>query len=103
MEVDAESALMTVAEFNELPEYSMSLPTGTTIGKRWRRHCWGVEQKNAPLHRQVWMLGEYAASKEPATRLAPDGFVDIIWRRILLADYPTKRTLQRRRVRQPSP
>ena len=49
-------------EFTSLSEYSCSLPTGTTPGKRWRRldgafdHAWkaagGVPR---------WIVGEYAA------------------------------------------
>jgi hypothetical protein len=29
---------LTKAEFDALPEYSASLPTGTTIGKKWKRN-----------------------------------------------------------------
>lgn len=29
---------LTRAEFDALPEYSCSLPTGTTLGKRWRKN-----------------------------------------------------------------
>ncbi len=39
----------------ELLEYSMSIPTGATIGKRWRKDVaigkYGVEPE--------WMIGEY--------------------------------------------
>ena len=27
---------LSQTEFDKLPEYSMSVPTGTTIGKRWK-------------------------------------------------------------------
>ena len=37
MEVDDKTALMTRREFEDLPQYSCSLPTGQTIGKRWKR------------------------------------------------------------------
>ena len=30
--------VISVAALKELPEYSCSMPTGTTIGKRWRRN-----------------------------------------------------------------
>lgn len=30
--------LLTQSEFDALPEYSASYPTGTTPGKRWKRH-----------------------------------------------------------------
>lgn len=51
-----ETLQLTQAEFDALPEYSESLPTGTTIGKRWKREC-----------RDGWVVGEYT-SKEPKDR-----------------------------------
>lgn len=56
-------------EFDALPEYSCTLPTGTTIGKRWKRG-WPYQEP-----RTDWYLGEYAKSALP-------GMVDIIWRKI---------------------
>lgn len=57
-------------EFDALPEYSCTLPTGTTVGKRWKLG-W-------PYHepRTRWFLGEYAKSDLP-------GMVDIVWREIV--------------------
>lgn len=43
------AAYMTHAEFLALPEYSATLPTGQTEGKRWRRH----------LKDGRWFMGEY--------------------------------------------
>lgn len=40
--------VITRKKLAELPEYSTSVPTGTTIGKRWRRDVDGQ-----------WMIGEY--------------------------------------------
>lgn len=57
---------MTLAQLAELPEYSCSLPTGTRIGKRWRRNL------NAfvyPAMEAVWFLGEYAQQLRPGTIL----------------------------------
>lgn len=39
---------VTMAEFAALSEYSTTLPTGTTIGKKWKRK-----------HPLGWMMGEY--------------------------------------------
>lgn len=48
---------LTPDEFLALPEYSRSLPTGTTIGKRWRRHeptrIWVGEYFDVGLEDQV--------------------------------------------------
>lgn len=57
---------MTQAEFDSLLEYSKSMPTGTTIGKRWKRKDSGV-----------WWLGEYTESPYPNR-------VGVIWREILI-------------------
>ena len=70
MLVEADGAYMTMREFNELLEYSCSLPTGTTAGKRWKRG-WPYMQP-----RQSWHMGEYGH---------PQGdVVPIIWRLIFI-------------------
>lgn len=47
------------AELRSLPEYSCTLPTGTTIGKRWRRRT--------PYRSDSydWMIGEYTDIGDP--------------------------------------
>ncbi|KKM74952.1 hypothetical protein LCGC14_1395140 [marine sediment metagenome] len=48
MLVDDKTAVMDPRDFEDLLEYSASLPTGTTIGKRWKaKRCDG------------WVMGEY--------------------------------------------
>ncbi|HVI00898.1 MAG TPA: hypothetical protein VM869_19410 [Enhygromyxa sp.] len=42
------TVMLTNYEFRRLPEYSLTVPTGVTIGRRWRR-CDGDR----------WLLGEY--------------------------------------------
>lgn len=45
---------ITQYEFNELSEYSASMPTGTTYGKRWKRNIyWRSECE------PEWWMGEY--------------------------------------------
>lgn len=61
-------AVMNKSEFDALPEYSVSLPTGATIGKRWKRKC-----------KDGWLVGEYAPDPEP-------GYVQIKWKRIQLQE-----------------
>ncbi|MBW8001732.1 MAG: hypothetical protein FVQ80_06880 [Planctomycetes bacterium] len=77
---------LTKEEFDDLLEYSMSVPTGTTIGKKWKRHVYSFEAhgqkfsayyvpKNCTLISDTWLLGTYAKSKKP-------GYVDITWKDI---------------------
>ena len=72
---------LTRRELEKLPEYSCSLPTGTTIGKRWKRNvnpeCRGAA--GMAIDRGVWWLGEYAPDTDPDR-------VRIIWRPVILLD-----------------
>ena len=49
---------LTQAEFRELGEYSCSLPTGTTIGKRWKcnTNAFTACLRDKPPR---WLMGEY--------------------------------------------
>lgn len=68
MLLDAHTAIVNKAAFNALPDYSASLPTGTTPGKRWKRRRDYYDETKG------WVLGEYT---DHPTR--PD-LVRIIWR-----------------------
>ncbi len=70
MLIDDHSVILTRQEFDDLPEYSCSIPTGTTIGKRWKR---GEPYVGV---RTRWLMGEYADHPDPR-------LVRIIWREIL--------------------
>lgn len=55
---------LRLADFEKLPEYSASLPTGTTIGKRWRR----LDGAHDPDFlraggKPAWMIGQYTRDK----------------------------------------
>ena len=63
---------LTRREFDELPEYSASVPTGTTIGKRWKRR---VGPHEGP---PTWQMGEYQEDSDPDK-------VRIAWSTIVLA------------------
>lgn len=55
---DETHAVMDAEEFRRLPEYSCSIPTGKTIGKRWKR--------GEPYgHPEVWFLCEYVELDPP--------------------------------------
>ncbi|WP_152338585.1 hypothetical protein [Pseudorhizobium banfieldiae] len=47
---------LTRAEFEALDEYSATLPTGTTPGKRWRRHDGAYDPD---CENPFWLIGEY--------------------------------------------
>lgn len=65
---------LSTPQFEEMPEYSCSLPTGTTIGKRWKRNLnFGTREK------AVWWMGEYVEDPEP-------GRVGIEWKEIEIYD-----------------
>jgi len=74
-EIPEASITLTLQEFRMLDEYSMTMPTGTRIGKRWRRL---VEHEGAA----VWLMGEYAAA---ANRKEDVGII-VKWYRVVLSD-----------------
>jgi hypothetical protein len=63
--IDLPTLRLTWAEFKLLPEYSHSLPTGATAGKRWRRHQPYFDRKAAEASGPGW--GDMP--KEEARRL----------------------------------
>lgn len=74
--VDDKSAVMSWKDFMDLGEYSASLPTGTTPGKRWKRKMRGFGN---------WWMGEYLDDIQPDPRGERFGqTIGIRWRRILI-------------------
>lgn len=62
-------------DFLNLLEYSTSIPTGATIGKRWRRHHqW--KDKDGSI-KSTWYIGEYVQDADPK-------MVGIKWTRPLI-------------------
>ncbi len=72
--VTSRGILLSTREFKSLKEYSCSLPTGTYIGKRWRRR---VPYGERPDAEPEWFMGEYVESLIP-------GEIGIEWTRIIL-------------------
>lgn len=67
--------ILTPSELDSLPDYSCSVPTGTTVGKRWRRRLryqhkpglrWGIHGRPPQI------VGEYVEHDDP-------GLVAIRW------------------------
>ena len=68
--------VMTRAEFDALPTYSCTLPTGTTIGKKWKRDVNEPRRFHGDFAvKEEWWTGEYIPDPEP-------GMVGIKWRRV---------------------
>lgn len=61
---------LTRDEFEKLPEYSATLPTGVVIGKCWRRK----------MRANQWIIGEYVAS---ATK---EHHAEVRWSRLKILD-----------------
>lgn len=74
IEVDDTHALMTMATFKALPEYSCTIPSGVYPGKMWRRHDGAHDhmRKRPP----IWMLCWFGEDK--------DGKCEILFREVLL-------------------
>lgn len=84
---------LTRAALDALPEYSCSLPTGTTIGKRWKRDA---NAYRPPVVTDVcglrfvfpwpaeWWMGEYREAADPAMVL-------IRWSRVVVSPAPSVR------------
>lgn len=73
MEFKPSEILLTKYEFDILPNYSCSLPTGIVLGKRWKRAVHYHRQKPT----DEWLMGEYAEHKDPTK-------AKIIWRTITI-------------------
>lgn len=81
-----DTVIMDQAYFNALLNYSASLPTGTYIGKRWKRNADSYERS------ATWFMGEYYAIPEfyittkqvcgPRSKQT----VGIWWRKIVVID-----------------
>lgn len=94
---DDKTAIVTPDEFDALLEYSTSIPTGTIVGKVWKRK-YTVIDKAVPLgitfpwpicdgrvamdcrveqKHDLWQLGEYVEDKDPT-------MIGIKWRDLLV-------------------
>lgn len=79
--VDETTAVMDRGTLDRLLEYSCSVPTGVTLGKRWKRG-WckcvdrGLRRYGSCRAHDTWSLGEYVSGKP--------GHALITWRRILV-------------------
>lgn len=87
---------LTRREFEALSEYSSTVPTGTTLGKRWKRnlnayrdpcfsHLHVFDGTREPDFRGPdWWMGEYAADPKAKLREGEPETVLIVWSKIAL-------------------
>ena len=64
IEVDTTHALMSQRTFEQLCNYSGSIPSGVYVGKMWRRHD-GLFDSRCPVEERRWMLCWYGPDKDP--------------------------------------
>lgn len=82
---------LTQAEFDALPEYSCSLPTGTTIGTRWKRNedAFAPEPRRSVAYAEEriagvfpdWWMGQYVELDPPHPHR-----VGITWHKIKIKE-----------------
>lgn len=65
---------LTSFDFERLPEYSLTLPTGTIPGKRWRRDLHWDGGPGGPL----WVVGEFGAVSDDGERIALKWYVPVV-------------------------
>lgn len=81
--------LVTQGEFDTLLEYSISNPTGTTIGKTWKRHNYvfkvgngtfnaGYLPSNVELVEERWFHCEYILSVKKGYIAVETKFLEIV-------------------------
>lgn len=76
--------MLSIKEFESLPDYSCSLPSGTIVGKRWRRRIPYRTDQPGPYE---FYLAEYVESKLP-------GQIGITWTKIILPEGYTPKELK---------
>ena len=79
MITDDKTAIASPQEFATLPEYSLSVPTGTTIGKVWKakERVPAAGERYGWRFGAGWSLGEYVDHADPK-------LVGIKWRELLV-------------------
>jgi hypothetical protein len=71
---ELERIILTSEQFEGLKEYSCSIPTGKSIGKRWKRNVNAYSDLPAQ-----WVMGTYVPDADPMR-------VGIKWYRIVVID-----------------
>ncbi len=74
-----ETVVLTKEEFDQLLEYSSSIPSGTVLGKVWKRN----QNFHSGKKPGDWYMGEYVPDvKAKMDRDGKPETIGIIWRKI---------------------
>ncbi|RWC91701.1 MAG: hypothetical protein EOS72_03330 [Mesorhizobium sp.] len=74
-----EGLQLTQAEFDALDEYSATLPTGQTPGKRWKRHDGAFDREFLDAGgKPVWLIGEFGEVSADGKTVALNWYVPVI-------------------------
>lgn len=57
--------ILSRKELFGLYNYSCSLPTATTIGKRWRKDVHAYRDPPVSEHKHEWVIGEFVEDPNP--------------------------------------
>lgn len=90
-----QNTYLTQKQFDELLEYSTSIPTGTTAGKQWKRHTFifekdgkeysaGFVPQGMTAVRDYYLMGEYGEPDFDKKQ------VPITWRKIVIKNKETE-------------
>lgn len=69
-----ETVELTQEEFDALPEYSTTIPTGKTIGKQWKRQLYYGK------YLAEWVRCEYVEDPDPE-------YVGMLWHKIVVKEF----------------
>ncbi len=97
MIVDDTHVILSEGELAALPEYSASVPSGTTIGKRWKANahaysanfchaCYagsGTGKKCSKHDAPLWRIGEFVPIETVPPFETIPGQIGIRWRKVL--------------------
>ena len=92
----ARTVRLTRREFEALPEYSTTFPTGTTLGKRWRRNVNALRRpccshlhifdgtREPDFRGPEWWMGEYAPDPKAKLKDGQPETILIVWSKVIL-------------------
>lgn len=92
----------SVSEIEKLYEYSCTMPTGVTVGKRWRRHDGSFDRDFMTKGgKPRWLIGRYEEAPDGPIRAPdPEGKVAWVWKTVAMCKTVWYRPVVRVKTRQ---